>query len=259
MRRNRSKSSRRGYADQPAMINFGWYCARQPADLVHVDAVVLLGHLVRGDVVEQPGEVDPHAVREVPAVGEGEAEDGVARLDQRLHGRRVRLRTGMRLHVGESGAEQRLDPLDRERLDDVDVLAAAVVPAAGVALGVLVRQHAALRLHRRDRGEVLRRDHLQRVLLAPQLAGHVFGDLGVRLGERRIQAGPGPRLGHRLGRRPGRCRGGHVCSHDLVPPRWALFGPCSALFGLPPRRAALRAPTVAALEAEPDRRRDTET
>ncbi len=189
--------------------------AGQPADLVHVDPVVLLGDLVRCHVVEQPGEVDPHAVREVPAVCQRQAQDRVARLDQRLHRRRVRLRAGVRLHVGESGAEQRLDPLDGESLDDVDVLAAAVVPPAGVALGVLVGQHAALRLHRRDGREVLRRDHLQRVLLAAQLALHVLGDLRVGLGQRCVQSRPRSRGGNPgcLGIRRA-ARGGHVCTHD---------------------------------------------
>ena len=50
----------------------------------------------------------------------------------------VGLRAGVGLHVGVLGAEQLLDAVDRELLDDVDVLAAAVVALAGVALGVLV-------------------------------------------------------------------------------------------------------------------------
>ena len=46
------------------------------------------------------------------------------------------------------------------KLDHVDVLAAAVVPLARIALRVLVRQHAALALEDRLGHEVLRRDHL---------------------------------------------------------------------------------------------------
>ena len=87
------------------------------------------------------------------------------------------------------GAEQRLDPVDGQLLDDVDVLAAAVVAAAGVALGVLVGQHRALRLHHRDRGEVLRGDHLQRRLLAVQLGVDLLGDLGVEVGEGAVENG----------------------------------------------------------------------
>ncbi len=73
-----------------------------------------------------------------------EAHDRVARLQQRVVDGRVRLRARVRLHVGVLGAEQRLGAVDRELLDHVDVLAAAVVALARVALGVLVRQHAAL-------------------------------------------------------------------------------------------------------------------
>ena len=73
------------------------------------------------------------------------------------------------LDVGVLGAEQLLGAVDRQLLGDVDLLAAAVVAAAGVALGVLVGQHRADRFEHRLRHEVLRGDHLQRALLAPQL------------------------------------------------------------------------------------------
>ena len=47
----------------------------------------------------------------------------------------------MRLDVGVLAAEQRQGPVDRQLLDDVDLLAAAVVAATGVAFGVLVGEH----------------------------------------------------------------------------------------------------------------------
>ena len=61
---------------------------------------------------------------------ETHAENGVARLHQCEIGRRVRLRAGMRLHVGIVGAEELLRPIDGELLGDIDVLAAAVVALA---------------------------------------------------------------------------------------------------------------------------------
>ena len=155
----------------------------QSGDLVHVDPVVLLGHLVGHDVVQQAGEVDPHPVGEVPTVGQREPEDRVARLDQRLHGRGVRLRAGVRLDVGEARAEQFLDPRDGQPLGDVDVLATPVVAPARVSLGVLVGHHRTLGLQRCDRREVLAGDHLQGLLLAPQLRGDCGVDLRVRLGQ----------------------------------------------------------------------------
>ena len=63
-----------------------------------------------------------------------------------------------------------LGPLDRQLLGDVDVLAAAVVAPAGIALGIFVGQHRALRLQHGARDDVLRGDQLDLLLLAMQLA-----------------------------------------------------------------------------------------
>src|SRR5690606_15655499 len=69
----------------------------------------------------------------------------------------------------------------------VDVFAATVVAAAGVALGVLVREHRALGLQHRDGYEVLARDHLEVVALASEFELEDFGDLGIDLGQRGVQ------------------------------------------------------------------------
>jgi hypothetical protein len=118
--------------------------------------VVVGRHLVRRHVVEAARHVDLHAVAEVAAVREREAHDRVARLQQRVVDGGVGLRARVRLDVRVLGPEQRLRAVDRELLDHVDVLAAAVVALARVALGVLVVQHAALALEDRLRHEVLR-------------------------------------------------------------------------------------------------------
>ena len=92
--------------------------------------------------------------------------------------RLVGLRAAVRLDVGVLGAEQLLGPVAGQVLDHIDVLAAAVVPPAGIALGILVGQHAADRLHHRGAGVVFAGDHLQPVLLAM-----LFGrDGGVNVG-----------------------------------------------------------------------------
>ena len=111
------------------------------------------------------------------------AEDRVARLQQREVGGHVRLRARVRLDVRVLGAEELLRPVDRELLDLVDDLAAAVVAAAGIALGVLVRRHGADRLEHARPGEVLRRDQLDLAALALELAAEQVGDLGVDVGE----------------------------------------------------------------------------
>ena len=112
------------------------------------------------------------AMRQMSAVGEVHAEDPVARLQQRrIHGH-IRLRAGVRLNVCMVRAEQPRHALDRQTLDLIDVLAAAVVARAGIALGVFVRQVAANSLHDGLTREILGRDQLQMVALALQLARH---------------------------------------------------------------------------------------
>ena len=142
--------------------------------------VVVLGHVVGGDVVQLAGEVQLHPVREMAAVRQGQSEDGVAGCQQRGHHRGVGLGARVWLHIGEVRAEQALEPVDGELLGDVDVFAAAVVPPAGIALGVLVGQHGTLRLHHRQRREVLAGDHLEGALLTDQLVGDRAVNFGIQ-------------------------------------------------------------------------------
>ncbi len=114
---------------------------------------------------------------------EPEAEDRVARLQQREVRGHVRLRAGVRLDVRVLGAEELLRAVDRELLDLVDDLAAAVVAPARIPLGVLVRRHGADRLEHARPGEVLRRDQLDLVALALELAAEQRGDLRIDVGE----------------------------------------------------------------------------
>src|SRR5690606_21154190 len=68
----------------------------------------------------------------------------------------------------------------------VHVFATAVVALAGIALGVLVGELAALGLHDRRARVVLGRDQLDVVFLAPVLANDGVMDLGIDLVEGRI-------------------------------------------------------------------------
>jgi hypothetical protein len=163
--------------------------------LLHVDQAAVAVHLVGGDVVQASGHVDLHAVREMPAVRQREAHDGLAGLQECVVDGGVGLRAGVRLDVGVLGSEQRGGAVDGELLGDVDPLAAAVVAAAGVALGVLVGEHRALAFEHGARHEVLRGDHLERALLAIELAPQHLRDLGVHLGERAVEV-VGTKLGH---------------------------------------------------------------
>ena len=85
--------------------------------------------------------------------------------------------------MAKPAAEQLLRALDRQRLGDVDELAAAVVALARIALGILVGDHRALRLEHRAADDVLRRDQLDLVLLAAQflvIASAISGSVSAR-------------------------------------------------------------------------------
>ena len=134
-------------------------------------------------LVEPPGEIRLVAVREMPAVGEVHREDLVARLEHGKVDGHVRLRTAVRLDVDVVSAEDGLGALDGQLLDDVDVLATAIPAAAGIAFGVLVRQHGALRLADGAGGEILAGDQLDVLGLAALLGGDRGGDCGVDLSQ----------------------------------------------------------------------------
>ena len=94
----------------------------------------------------------------------------VARLEEGEIDRHVRAAAGVRLHIGMLGAEQLLGPVNGQLLDHIHVLAAAVPALLRIALGVLVGQHRALRLHDGGAGEILAGDQLDILLLAQALA-----------------------------------------------------------------------------------------
>ncbi len=137
---------------------------------------------VRFHVVQATREVHRAAVRKVAALVQAHAQDGVARLDDGEVCGKVRVRAGMGLDVGEPAAEQLAGAVARQVLDDVDLLAAAVVALARVAFGVLVREHAAHGLHNGRRREVLRRDELHGIAFAGKLLTERVRNDGIGLG-----------------------------------------------------------------------------
>ena len=95
------------------------------------------------------------AVREMAAVREIHAEDRVAGLQNREINRHVGLAARVRLNVDMLGAEKLFRTIDGEALDHVGELAAAVVAAPGISLGVLVGEDGARRFEYGLVGEVL--------------------------------------------------------------------------------------------------------
>ena len=164
--------------DQPRPVLL---CERE--DLVVVDEVRLAADPVVGDRVQAAGEVDLEPVGEVAAVVEAQREDRVPGLEHgHVHGH-VRLRARVRLDVRVLRAEQLLRAVDRELLDLVHHLAAAVVPLARIPLRVLVRRNARDRLEHARPGEVLRCDQLDLAALTLELPADQLRDLGIDVDE----------------------------------------------------------------------------
>ena len=106
------------------------------------------------------------SVSEVPAVRQVQAENGVARLNDRGVRSHVGGRAGVRLHVGVLGAEQLLGAVARQILHHVGKFASAVIAFAGIAFGVLVGEDRAGRFQHRFAHEVFRGNQLQAFVLA---------------------------------------------------------------------------------------------
>src|SRR5215218_4977166 len=151
---------------------------RDLAQLVVIYEAVL-AHAVVDYRVGAAREVELHPVRQVPAVREVHREDLLARFEQGRVRRLVGLAARVRLHVDVLGPEELLRPVYGELFDYVHELAAAVVPLARVALGVLVGHHRALgRQHRRG-GEVLAGYELDSRPLAFELPVERLLNLGI--------------------------------------------------------------------------------
>src|SRR5229473_1332601 len=131
----------------------------------------------------------------MPALVERHTHESVAGLEQRHEHRLVGLRAGMRLHVREAAVEQLAGTVDGELLGLVDLLAAAVVAPAGIALGIFVGEHRARRFEHGARDDVLRGDQLDLLALAVQLALEHRIDRRIGLGEALGEHGQGG-IGH---------------------------------------------------------------
>ncbi len=150
----------------------------QIADLVVVNVapvVQAIGH----HMVVLAGEVYGRAVGQVSAVAQIHAQHGVAVLTQGLIDGKVGLGAGVGLYIGVVGAEELAGPIAGDVLRHVHLLAAAVVPLAGVAFGVLVGQHCPHGHQHRLADDVFGGDKLDVPSLAGQLGRHGSPDFGI--------------------------------------------------------------------------------
>ena len=148
------------------------------------------------------------------AGGEIQPHEDVARLQQREKHALIGLGAGIRLHIGEAAGEQLAGALDRELFRDVDELAAAVIAPAGIAFGVFVGEHRALRLQNGAGDDVFGGDQLDFVALAAELQLDRARDFGVRV----LEAGGKKRIGAYL-RRGGGIVHGRTCRREGWLPR----------------------------------------
>ena len=151
--------------------------------LVVVNELGVFADLIEGGPVEFAAEAESMTVGEVAAVSEVESEDGVAGLQDGRVGRGVGLRAGVGLDVDVLAAEDLFGAIAGKVLDDIGVLATAIVAAAWVALSILVGEDGAGRLEHCFGDKVLAGDHLQPLVLAEGFVVKGGGDFGVGLGE----------------------------------------------------------------------------
>ncbi len=143
---------------------------RQPGKGVVIDPLGFFIHAVMRDLVKLAGEIGGMPVGKMATVGKVHGQDAVADLEGGKVDRHVGLGAAVRLDVGVFGTEEAFGAVDGELFHRVDIFAAAVPAFAGVALGIFVREHAALGFHDRAAGKIFRGDELD-VLALPLFLG----------------------------------------------------------------------------------------
>ena len=128
--------------------------------VVVVDATGSFIEVIADGIEHETAEVHGRTVAEVTTMAEVESHEGIAGFETRHEDRHVRLCAGVRLHIDVLGVIEHLKTIARDILRDIHYLAASVVTMAGIALGVLIGQHAAHGFHHLITHEILTRDQL---------------------------------------------------------------------------------------------------
>ena len=152
--------------------DFWLMSVRKRAHFVHIDAHVVLAHAVRHRLEPLAGHIELHAVAQMAAGCEIEAQKRVAGLHQRHEHGRIGRSAGVWLHVCELTSEKPRNPFNRKAFDNIDVLATAVIAPARIAFRILVGQDRTLRFQHRLADDVFGCDQLDIVALAAELFGN---------------------------------------------------------------------------------------
>ena len=124
-------------------------------------------------------------MREVSAGSQAQAEHLVSGIDHCHISGQIRLGTGVRLHVGMLCSEQFLGSFDRQRLNFIYVLTAAVIASAGITFRVFVGENCAHRSEDRRRHDVLGSYQFNVAFLSVEFSLDRLGNFRVRLGYKR--------------------------------------------------------------------------
>ena len=170
-------------------------------DLLNGVVIKQLGRWIEpvlGDLVEGAAEVWLEAVAQVTTALDWQAEDQITWIKECHERRDVGVGAAVRLHVGEPTLEELLGALAGDVFDLVVKLTAAVIALAGVALGVLVGQPTAGRVHHGGRDMIFAGDEFKRARLTVGFLGHERSDVGILRGDKVHQlAGHGIKRGGR--------------------------------------------------------------
>jgi hypothetical protein len=157
---------------------------REALQFVVIDALVFTAHAVGDHVISLAGEIERMPVREVAAVSQVQTHHRVTgRADGRIS-RLVRLRAGVRLHVGVLGPEDFPGALAGKLLDHIGEFAASVITFPGVSFRVFVGEDAGGRFQNCFRSEVLAGDQLELRMLARDFPLDGVIDFRVGFGQR---------------------------------------------------------------------------
>src|SRR5699024_8640725 len=136
---------------------------------------------VGDEVIQFARSIDGRTVRKVAAFGQAHAQYRVARLEDSHVHTLIGLRAGVWLYVGGFSTKELLESVDGKLLNDINVLAPAVITSARIAFGVLVGQLGSLCLHDSRAGVVFRGNQLDVLLLANIFFLYGRPDFGIHL------------------------------------------------------------------------------